>query len=53
MITRLNDRMVNTCNRRGDAEAHHANGQNPRPPPTLAQAISSILESMDELTTML
>jgi hypothetical protein len=35
-ITHLNDRMVNSRNRWGDAEAHHANGPNLPPPPTLA-----------------
>jgi hypothetical protein len=38
--------MVNTRNGRGDAGAAQPNG--PPPPPTLAQAIASILESTDE-----
>jgi hypothetical protein len=45
--------MVNTRNERGDAEAHPANGPNPPPLPTLAQAIASILESKDEQTELL
>jgi hypothetical protein len=52
MVTYLNDRMVKTCNRRGDPEPAHLNG-NPPPPPTLAQAIASILESRDEQTELL
>jgi hypothetical protein len=51
-ITHLNDRMVNTRNRRGDPEPDLRNG-NPPPPPTLAQAITSILESRDEQTMLL
>jgi hypothetical protein len=53
MVTHLLDRMVNTRNERGDAEAHQSNGPNPPPPPTLAQAITSILESRDEQTKLL
>jgi hypothetical protein len=52
MVTYLNDRMVNTHNRRGDPEPAHPNG-NPPPLPTLAQAIASILESRDEQTELL
>jgi hypothetical protein len=44
--------MVKTCNGRGDPEPAHPNG-NPPPPPTLAQAITSILESRDEQTKLL
>jgi hypothetical protein len=51
-VTCLNDRMVNTRNGRGDPEPAHSNG-NPPLPPTLAQAIASILESRDEQTEML
>jgi hypothetical protein len=47
MVTHLNDRMVNTRNGRGDPEPDLPN-RNPPPPPTLAQAIASILESQDE-----
>jgi hypothetical protein len=53
MVTRLNDRMVNPPNGRGDVEAPRANGPNPPPPPTLAQSIASILESRDEQTELL
>jgi hypothetical protein len=52
MVTHLNDRMVNTHNLRGDPEPDLPNG-NPPPPPTLAQAIASILESWDEQTELL
>jgi hypothetical protein len=48
----LNDGMVNTHNGRGDPEPDLSNG-NPPPPPTLAQAITSILESRDEQTELL
>jgi hypothetical protein len=51
-VTYLNDRMVNTRNGRGDPEPDLLNG-NPPPPPTLAQAIASILESWDEQTELL
>jgi hypothetical protein len=44
--------MVNTHNERGDPETDHPNG-NPPPPPTLAHAITSILEFCDELTELL
>jgi hypothetical protein len=52
MVTCLNDRMVNTHNGRGDPEPAHPNW-NPPPPPTLAQAIASILESHDEQIELL
>jgi hypothetical protein len=48
----LDDKMVNTRNRRGDLEPAHPNGNLP-PSPTLAQAIASILESHDEQTELL
>jgi hypothetical protein len=44
--------MVNTRNVRNGAENSHGNG-NPPPPPSLAQAITSILESRDEQTELL
>jgi hypothetical protein len=50
-VTHMNDRMVNTHNGRGDPEPDLPNG-NPPPPPTLAQAIASILESRDEQTEL-
>jgi hypothetical protein len=43
----LNDKMVNTRNGRAGAENAHGNG-NPPLPPSLAQAIATILESWDE-----
>jgi hypothetical protein len=52
MVTCLNDRMVNTRNGRGDPEPAQPN-RNPSPPPTLAQAIASILEPRDEQTELL
>jgi hypothetical protein len=52
MVTCLNDRMVNTRNGRGHPEPAHPNGNLP-PPPTLAQAIASILESHDKQTELL
>jgi hypothetical protein len=52
MATCLDDRMLNTCNRRVGAENPQGNG-NPTPPSTLAQAIASILESLDEHTELL
>jgi hypothetical protein len=52
MVTHLNDRMVNTHNRWDDPEPDLLNG-NPPPPPTLAQAIASILKSQDEQTELL
>jgi hypothetical protein len=39
--------MVNTRNGRADTDAAQLNGH-PLPPPTLAEAITSILESRDE-----
>jgi hypothetical protein len=51
-VTHLNGRMVNTHNGRGDPEPDLPNG-NPPPPPTLAQAIASIIESRDEQTELL
>jgi hypothetical protein len=44
--------MVNTCNERGDVEVHQQN-RNPPPPPTLVQAIASILESRNEQIELL
>jgi hypothetical protein len=44
--------MVNTRNMRNGAENSQGNG-NPPPPPSLAQAIASILESRDEQTELL
>jgi hypothetical protein len=44
--------MVNTHNVRNGAENSQGNG-NPPPPPSLAQAIASILESRDEQTELL
>jgi hypothetical protein len=52
MITYLHDRMVNTCNGRVGAENTQGNG-NPPSPPSLTQAIASILESRDEQTELL
>jgi hypothetical protein len=52
MVTCLDDRMVNTHNVRNGAENSQGNG-NPPPPPSLAQAIASILESRDEQTELL
>jgi hypothetical protein len=52
MVTCLDDRMVNTCNVRNGAENSQENG-NPPPPPSLAQAIASILEYHDEQTELL
>jgi hypothetical protein len=52
MVTCLNDRMMNTRNGRSDPEPTHPNG-NPPPPPTMAQAIVSILESRDDQTELL
>jgi hypothetical protein len=51
MVTCLDGRMVNTHNVRNGAENSQGNG-NP-PPPSLAQAIASILESHDEQTELL
>jgi hypothetical protein len=44
--------MVNTRNVRNGAENSQGN-ENPPPPPSLAQAIASILESHDEQTELL
>jgi hypothetical protein len=52
MVSCLNDRTVNTRNRSGDPEPAHPNGNLP-PPPTLAQAIALILESLNEQTELL
>jgi hypothetical protein len=52
MVTCLDDRMVNTHNVRNGAENSQGNGNSP-PPPSLAQAIASILESHDEQTELL
>jgi hypothetical protein len=53
MVTHLNDRMMNHLNGWGDVEAPRVNGPNPPPPPTLAQAIASILKSRDEQNELL
>jgi hypothetical protein len=52
MVTCLDDRMMNTRNRRAGAKNSQGNG-NPPPSPSLAQAIASILESYDEQTELL
>jgi hypothetical protein len=52
MVTCLDGRMVNTHNVRNGAKNSQGNG-NPPPPPSLAQAIASILESRDEQTKLL
>jgi hypothetical protein len=52
MVICLDGRMVNTHNVRNGAENSQGNG-NPPPPPSLAQAIASILESHDEQTELL
>jgi hypothetical protein len=52
MVICLDGRMVNTRNVRNGAENSQGNG-NPPPPPSLAQAIASILESCDEQTELL
>jgi hypothetical protein len=52
MVTCLDDRMVNTRNVQNGAENSQGNG-NPPPPPSLAQAITSILESRNEQTELL
>jgi hypothetical protein len=52
IVTCLDDRMVNTRNVQNGAENSQGNG-NPPPPPSLAQAIASILESRDEQTELL
>jgi hypothetical protein len=53
MVTYLDDIMVNIHNGRVDAKDSQANGPNPPPSPTLAQAIASILESHNEQTELL
>jgi hypothetical protein len=52
MVTCLDGRMANTRNIRVGAENSQGNGNLP-PPPSLAQAIASILESHDEQTKLL
>jgi hypothetical protein len=52
MVTCLDDRMVNTHNGRAGAKNSQVNGNLPSPP-SLAQAIASILESQDEQTELL
>jgi hypothetical protein len=52
MANCLDDRMANTHNGWVGAENTQGNG-NPPPPPTLAQDITSILESQDEQTELL
>jgi hypothetical protein len=52
MVTCLDDRMVNTHNGWAGPENAQENG-NLTPPPSLAQAIASILESCDEQTELL
>jgi hypothetical protein len=52
MVTCLDGRMVNTHNVRNGAENSQGN-ENPPPPPSLAQVITSILESHDEQTELL
>jgi hypothetical protein len=52
MVACLDDRIVNTHNGRARPENTQGNG-NPPPPPSLAQAITSILESHDEQTELL
>jgi hypothetical protein len=52
MVTCLDDRMVNTHNGSAEPKVPQVNG-NPPLPPTLAEAIASILESRDEQTELL
>jgi hypothetical protein len=52
MVTCLGDRMVNTRNGWAGAKSSQGN-ENPPPPPSLAQAITLILESHDEQTKLL
>jgi hypothetical protein len=52
MVTCLDDRMVNTRNMRNGVENSQGNGNLP-PPPSLAKAITSILESRDEQAELL
>jgi hypothetical protein len=51
-VTCLDNRMVNTHNGRAGAESTQGY-RNPPPPPSLAQAITVILESRDEQTELL
>jgi hypothetical protein len=52
MVTCLDDGMVNTHNGRAGAESSKGNRNLPRPP-SLVQAIASILESRDEQIELL
>jgi hypothetical protein len=52
MVIGLDDRMVNTHNGRAGHENAPGN-RNPPPPPSLAQAITSILESREEQNELL
>jgi hypothetical protein len=52
MVTCLDDRVVNTRNRRAGAESTQGNG-NPPPPLSLVLAIITILESRDEQIELL
>jgi hypothetical protein len=52
MITYFDDRMLNTRNERAGPKNAQGNGNSPLPP-SLAQAIASILESRDEQTELL
>jgi hypothetical protein len=52
MVTCLDDRILNTHNGRAGAKSTQGNGNLP-PPPSLARAITSILESQDEQTELL
>jgi hypothetical protein len=52
MVTSWDDRMVSTRNGRAGVEDSQGNRNTP-PPPSLAQAIASILESHDEQTELL
>jgi hypothetical protein len=52
MVTCLDDRMVNTSNVQNGAENSQGNRNLP-PLPSLAQPITSILESHDEQTKLL
>jgi hypothetical protein len=52
MVTCLDDKMGNTHNRRAGAENAQGN-ENLPPPPSLAHAIASLLESRDEQTELL
>jgi hypothetical protein len=51
-VPHLNDKMVNTHNLRGDPMPDLPKG-NPSAPPTLVEAIASILESRDEQIELL